>query len=76
MSLLWIKCWCPLLQGIARLCCDNRKEIRMSALTILQRAMLAEDLQSLTAPEWEDCFNKVASNLPMISDQILVTSCE
>ena len=39
--------------------CDNRKEIRMSALTILQRAMLAEDLQSLTAPEWENCFNKV-----------------
>ena len=44
----------------------------MSALTILQRAMLAEDLQSLSAPEWEDCFNKVVSNLPTISDFALM----
>ena len=57
-----MKCWCPLLQGIARLCCDNRKEIRMSALTILQRALLAEDLQSLSAAEWESCFNKVCGS--------------
>lgn len=59
MSLLWVKCWCPLLQGIARLGCDIRREIRMSALTVLQRAMLAQDLQSLTATEWENCFNQV-----------------
>jgi len=72
MSLLWIKCWCPLLQGIARLCCDNRKEIRMSALTILQRAMLAEDLQSLSASEWEDCFNKVL--FPMLARLLEVPS--
>ena len=63
MSLLWIKCWCPLLQGIARLCCDNRKEIRMSALTILQRSLLAEDLQTMTAAEWESCFNKVQNSV-------------
>ena len=57
--LLWAKCWCPLLQGIAQLCCDIRKEVRMSALTYLQRALLVPDLQSLGALEWEACFNKV-----------------
>eukprot|EP00794_Sanderia_malayensis_P012101 gene12101-13351_t len=72
MSLLWIKCWCPLLQGIARLCCDNRKEIRMSALTILQRSLLAEDLQTLTATEWESCFNKVL--FPMLARLLEVPS--
>ena len=57
--LLWTKCWCPLLQGIAQLCCDIRKEVRMSALTYLQRALLVRDLHSLGALEWEACFNKV-----------------
>ena len=59
ISFLWTKCWCPLLQGIAQLCCDNRRDIRMSALTYLQRGLLVHDLQSLTAVEWESCFNKV-----------------
>eukprot|EP00795_Rhopilema_esculentum_P008272 gene8272-14228_t len=72
MSLLWIKCWCPILQGIARLCCDDRKEIRMSALTILQRSLLAEDLQSLSATEWENCFNKVL--FPMLARLLEVPS--
>ncbi|EDO31538.1 predicted protein, partial [Nematostella vectensis] len=65
MSFLWTKCWCPLLQGIARLCCDNRKEVRMSALTFLQRALLVQDMQVLSAVEWESCFNKVL--FPMLS---------
>ncbi|XP_066992463.2 Golgi-specific brefeldin A-resistance guanine nucleotide exchange factor 1 [Anabrus simplex] len=56
---LWAQGWCPLLQGIARLCCDSRKQVRMSAITYLQRALLVHDLQTLTAPEWESCFNKV-----------------
>ena len=59
MEFLWSKCWCPLLQGIARLCCDMRRDVRMSALTYLQRALLVHDLQALTAVEWEACFNKV-----------------
>lgn len=57
--LLWTKCWCPLLQGIAQLCCDVRREVRMSALTYLQRALLIPDLHTLGALEWEGCFNKV-----------------
>ena len=57
--LLWVKCWCPLLQGIAQLCCDMRKGVRMSALTYLQRALLVRDLHSLGALEWEASFNKV-----------------
>ncbi|OWF51783.1 Golgi-specific brefeldin A-resistance guanine nucleotide exchange factor 1 [Mizuhopecten yessoensis] len=58
-SSLWIKCWCPLLQGIARLCCDTRRQVRSQALTYLQRALLVHDLQTLSAAEWEACFNKV-----------------
>uniref|UniRef100_H2ZA16 SEC7 domain-containing protein n=1 Tax=Ciona savignyi TaxID=51511 RepID=H2ZA16_CIOSA len=58
-SSLWGKCWCPLLQGIARLCCDARRQVRTSALTYLQRALLVHDLQTLTGKEWESCFNKV-----------------
>jgi len=56
---LWGKCWCPLLQGIARLCCDSRRQVRSQALTYLQRALLVHDLQTLSAVEWESCFNKV-----------------
>ncbi|XP_041364766.1 Golgi-specific brefeldin A-resistance guanine nucleotide exchange factor 1-like isoform X2 [Gigantopelta aegis] len=59
MSTLWAKCWCPLLQGIARLCCDSRRQVRSQALTYLQRALLVHDLQTLSAVEWEACFNKV-----------------
>ncbi|NXW39810.1 GBF1 factor, partial [Nyctiprogne leucopyga] len=56
---LWSSCWCPLLQGIAWLCCDARRQVRMQALTYLQRALLVHDLQALDALEWESCFNKV-----------------
>jgi brefeldin A-resistance guanine nucleotide exchange factor 1 len=58
-ALLWSKCWCPILQGIARLSCDVNSEVRMHALQYLQRALLIQDLQSLSAIEWEACFNKV-----------------
>ncbi|KAJ7324448.1 hypothetical protein JRQ81_017468 [Phrynocephalus forsythii] len=56
---LWANCWCPLLQGIACLCCDARRQVRMQALTYLQRALLVHDLQALDALDWESCFNKV-----------------
>lgn len=56
---LWSSCWCPLLQGMAWLCCDARRQVRMQALTYLQRALLVHDLQTLDAMEWESCFNKV-----------------
>ncbi|KAJ9591987.1 hypothetical protein L9F63_001499, partial [Diploptera punctata] len=56
---LWAQGWCPLLQGIARLCCDSRRQLIISAITYLQRALLVHDLQTLTAAEWESCFNKV-----------------
>lgn len=47
--------------GIAWLCCDARRQVRMQALTYLQRALLVHDLQTLDAAEWESCFNKVRS---------------
>ncbi|KAF6035843.1 GBF1 [Bugula neritina] len=65
-SSLWRRCWCPLLQGIARLCTDMRKDVRSQALTYLQRALLVQDLNQLTATEWEACFNKVL--FPLLSN--------
>ena len=59
VSNLWSKCWCPILQGIARLSCDINGEVRMHALQYLQRALLVHELQKLSAIEWEACFNKV-----------------
>jgi golgi-specific brefeldin A-resistance guanine nucleotide exchange factor 1 len=59
VSNLWSKCWCPILQGIARLSCDRNGEVRMHALQYLQRALLVHELQTLSAMEWEACFNKV-----------------
>ncbi|KAF5306262.1 hypothetical protein FQA39_LY08960 [Lamprigera yunnana] len=62
---LWTQGWCPLLQGIARLCCDTRRQVRMSAITYLQRALLVHDLQTLSGPEWEACFHRVL--FPLLS---------
>lgn len=56
---LWSQGWCPLLQGIARISTDHRRQIRTSAITCLQRALLMHDLQTLTGPEWAGCFKQV-----------------
>lgn len=56
---LWDSAWCPILQGMARLCADRRPEIRTQALTLLQRALLIQDLQSLHSNQWEFCFIRV-----------------
>ncbi len=68
---LWPVAWCPLLQGMARLCCDKRSHIRTQALTELQRALLFQDLQSLSPREWEAAFTVVL--FPML-DQLLLKS--
>ncbi|CAL4066490.1 unnamed protein product [Meganyctiphanes norvegica] len=57
--MLWHQALCPLLQGIARYCCDSRAQIRNIAMTNLQRALLNHDLQTLNAAQWEACFSKV-----------------
>lgn len=46
-------------KGMARMCCDTRKSVRQTAITYLQRALLAHELQSLTTSEWEACFLQV-----------------
>lgn len=66
---LWTHGWCPLLQGIARLCCDRRRQVRMSAITYLQRALLVHDLQTLSGPEWEACFHRVL--FPLLTQLLL-----
>ncbi|XP_014241483.1 Golgi-specific brefeldin A-resistance guanine nucleotide exchange factor 1 [Cimex lectularius] len=62
---LWLHAWCPLLQGIARLSSHPNRQIRMSAITYLQRALLVPDLQNLTGEEWESCFTQVL--FPLLS---------
>ncbi|KAL6262376.1 hypothetical protein P5V15_007465 [Pogonomyrmex californicus] len=56
---LWPQAWRPLLQGIARLCCDTRKEVRVAAISYLQRTLLASDLAQLSAIEWSQCLEEV-----------------
>ncbi|RDD41440.1 Golgi-specific brefeldin A-resistance guanine nucleotide exchange factor 1 [Trichoplax sp. H2] len=65
---LWTNCWCPLLQGMAAMCLDTRKDVRNAALTNLQRSLLVHDMQKLSALEWEACFNQVL--FPMLSSLI------
>ncbi|XP_017115384.1 Golgi-specific brefeldin A-resistance guanine nucleotide exchange factor 1 isoform X3 [Drosophila elegans] len=57
---LWSPGWCPLLQGIARLAMDRRREVRTHAISCLQqRALLVHDLQTLSGSEWCSCFHQV-----------------
>ena len=44
---------------MARMCCDTRKSVRQTAITYLQRALLAYELQNLSSREWESCFLQV-----------------
>lgn len=75
-SALWALGWCPILQGIARLATDQRKIVRTSAITCLQRALLVHDLQTLSGPEWESCFKQVeyasAKKMILIVDYLLM----
>ncbi|KOC68764.1 Golgi-specific brefeldin A-resistance guanine nucleotide exchange factor 1 [Habropoda laboriosa] len=56
---LWPQAWRPLLQGIARLCCDARRQVRTAAITYLQSTLLAHDLAELSAVEWSQCLEQV-----------------
>ena len=56
---LWSLAWRPLLQGIARLCCDSRRVVRAAAITSLQSTLLAHDLSQLSAVEWSQCLEQV-----------------
>eukprot|EP00090_Calanus_glacialis_P001547 TRINITY_DN11122_c0_g1_i1.p1 TRINITY_DN11122_c0_g1~~TRINITY_DN11122_c0_g1_i1.p1 ORF type:complete len:1921 (+),score=712.97 TRINITY_DN11122_c0_g1_i1:73-5835(+) len=56
---LWDMAWCPVLQGMARLCCDSRASVRTQALTLLQRSLLVSDLQVLSPGQWEYAFLRV-----------------
>ena len=50
----------PSPQGMARMCCDPRRNVRHMAISYLQRALLAHDLQRLSPNEWEACFLEVS----------------
>ncbi len=56
---IWSLGWKPLLQTIATLCADSRKQIRTTAIAYLQRALLVHDLQQLSPAEWCSCFSEV-----------------
>ena len=66
---------------MARMCCDTRKSVRQAAITYLQRALLAHELQSLTSSEWEACFLQVNFDLSVVTfrvidSQMLVCICK
>lgn len=56
---LWPQAWRPLLQVVARLCCDTRRAVRAAAITDLQSTLLAQDLAKLSAAEWSQCLEEV-----------------
>ncbi|EFO21246.1 Sec7 domain-containing protein [Loa loa] len=56
---LWNHCWRPLLQCIARLCCDCRRQVRTQALNFLVRAFLIPEMQAMEGRQWEECFGEV-----------------
>ena len=66
---LYISCYtkvvmdpcCHCVSGMARMCCDSRKAVRQAAITYLQRALLAHELQDLMALEWFACFKEVCT---------------
>ena len=48
------------------MCCDIRKSVRQTAITYLQRALLAHELQNLTSSEWESCFLQVELSVQIL----------
>lgn len=47
LTSLWIQGWCPLLQGIARLCCDSRRQVVNINFTNLPIICSSNNLTSL-----------------------------
>uniref|UniRef100_A0A914BZ81 GBF1-like tetratricopeptide repeats domain-containing protein n=1 Tax=Acrobeloides nanus TaxID=290746 RepID=A0A914BZ81_9BILA len=62
---LWHICWRPLLQAIARIGCDCRRQVRHQALHTLERAFLIPELNEISEKEWENCFAEVL--LPLLA---------
>ena len=48
---LWDMAWCPVLQGMARLCCDSRASIRTQVLTLLQRSLSLASSMGICIPK-------------------------
>ncbi|CAD6200039.1 unnamed protein product [Caenorhabditis auriculariae] len=59
VSFVWSEIGKPLLQAMARLSCDCRRQVRASALAHLQRAFLPSNMTDLGATEWQSCFGEV-----------------
>lgn len=53
---------------MARVCCDSRRIVRTTALTVLQRSLLLHDMQDLDAAGWEECFYRVL--FPLLSSLV------
>uniref|UniRef100_A0A914I2R9 GBF1-like tetratricopeptide repeats domain-containing protein n=1 Tax=Globodera rostochiensis TaxID=31243 RepID=A0A914I2R9_GLORO len=63
---LWTVYWRPLLQAIARLSCDCRRQIRTQALDALGASFRVPAMGELMQPaDWEDCFAEVL--FPLLS---------
>ncbi|KAK0421394.1 hypothetical protein QR680_015210 [Steinernema hermaphroditum] len=62
---MWNNCWKPLLQGLARLTSDCRRQIRPAALSYLTRALLIPELEEMDSTCWESFFADVV--FPMLT---------
>ena len=56
---LWRQYWTPVFLSLIRLCRDPRNEVRTHAMTLLQRALLSQQLELLTPEGLRVCFEDV-----------------
>lgn len=70
---LWNQAWRPLLQGIARLCCDSRQSVRAAAITYLQKILQSHDLMNLSATEWSQCLEQIL--FPLLAKLLNPMAC-
>ncbi|RKP05339.1 hypothetical protein THASP1DRAFT_32817 [Thamnocephalis sphaerospora] len=59
----WLSLWCPVLNGLARLCVHPTRDVRYSAFGILQRLLFSPNLTTSDGDEYLLCMDRVL--LPM-----------
>ncbi|CAG8585934.1 8500_t:CDS:10, partial [Paraglomus occultum] len=68
MGEVWSTYWLPILTGLSQQCYNSCREVRQTAMTYLQRALLNPDLASYNLTEWVVIFDVVL--FPLL-DQLL-----
>jgi hypothetical protein len=63
ISLAWLTLWYPILNGLARMCAHPTRDVRYSAMNILQRLLFSPSLTNLNGDAHLLCMDRVL--LPM-----------